>query len=51
LGYFTNLDTTGYYYYFSATRYDGMDTSASVTTSSTKYYVSKRPSLKGMFNT
>lgn len=51
LGYFTNLDTTGYYYYFSATRYDGMDTSASVTTSSTKYYVSKRPSLKGIFNT
>lgn len=51
LGYFTNLDTTGYYYYFSATRYDGMDTSALVTTSSTKYYVSKRPSLKGIFNT
>ena len=51
LGYFTELSTTGYYYYFSATRYDGMDTSASVTTSSTKYYVSKRPSLKGMFNT
>ena len=51
LGYFTELSTTGYYYYFSATRYDGIDTSASVTTSSTKYYVSKRPSLKGMFNT
>ena len=51
LGYFTELSTTGYYYYFSATRYDGLDTSASVTTSSTKYYVSKRPSLKGMFNT
>ena len=51
LGYFTELSTTGYYYYFSATRYDGLDTSDSVTTSSTKYYVSKRPSLKGMFNT
>ena len=51
LGYFTELSTTGYYYYFSATRYDGLDTSASVDTSSTKYYVSKRPSLKGMFNT
>lgn len=51
LGYFTELSTTGYYYYFSATRYDGMDTSTSVNTSSTKYYVSKRPSLKGMFNT
>lgn len=50
-GYFTELATTGYYYYFSATRNDGMDTSASVDTSSTKYYVSKRPSLKGMFNT
>lgn len=51
LGYFTELTTTGYYYYFSATRYDGMDTSTSVDTSSTKYYVSKRPALKGMFNT
>lgn len=51
LGYFTELSTTGYYYYFSATRYDGLDTSASVNTSSTKYYISKRPSLKGMFNT
>lgn len=51
LGYFTNLATTGYYYYFSATRNDGMDTSASVTTSSTKYYVSKRPGLIGMYNT
>lgn len=51
LGYFTELATTGYYYYFSATRYDGMDTSTSVNTSSTKYYVSKRPTLRGMFNT
>lgn len=51
LGYFTNLATTSYYYYFSATRNDGMDTSNSVNTSSTKYYASKRPSLLGMYNT
>lgn len=51
LGYFADLATKGYYYYFSATRYDGMDTSDLVTTSSTKYYVSKRPSLLGMYNT
>lgn len=51
LGYFTSLATTGYYYYFSATRNDGMDTSNAVDTSSTKYYVSKRPSLLGMYNT
>ena len=40
-----------YYYYFSATRNDGMDTSNAVNTSSTKYYASKRPSLLGMYNT
>lgn len=51
LGYFTNLATTSYYYYFSATRNDGMDTSNAVNTSSTKYYASKRPSLIGMYNT
>lgn len=51
LGYFTNLATTSYYYYFSATRNDGMDTSNAVNTSSTKYYASKRPSLLGMYNT
>lgn len=51
LGYFTNLDTMSYYYYFSATRNDGMDTSNAVNTSSTKYYASKRPSLLGMYNT
>ena len=51
LGYFTELSTTGYYYYFSATRNDGMDTSNAVDTSSTKYYVSKRPTLLGMYNT
>lgn len=51
LGYFTNLATTSYYYYFSATRNDGMDTSDAVNTSSTKYYASKRPSLLGMYNT
>lgn len=51
LGYFTNLATTSYYYYFSATRNDGMDTSNAVNTSSTKYYASKCPSLLGMYNT
>lgn len=51
LGYFIDIATTGYYYYFSATRYDGMDTSDLVDTSSTKYYVSKRPAFRSMFNT
>lgn len=51
LGYFTNLATTSYYYYFSATRNDGMDTSNAVNTSSTKYYAAKRPGLIGMYNT
>lgn len=51
LGYFTDLDTTGYYYYFSATRDDGLDTSNAVNTFDTKYYASKRPSLIGMYNT
>lgn len=51
LGYFTDLASSGYYYYFSATRNDGMDTSNSVDTSSSKYYVPKRPSLIGMYNT
>lgn len=51
LGYFTDLATEGYYYYFSATRNDGLDTSEAVDTFSTKYYASKRPSLLGMYNT
>lgn len=50
-GYFINLNTTGYYYYFSATRHDGLDISNVVDTSENMYYVSKRPSLKSMFNT
>lgn len=51
LGYFTDLATTSYYYYFSATRNDGLDISDAANTSSTKYYASKRPSLLGMYNT
>lgn len=51
LGYFTDLATKSYYYYFSATRNDSMDTSDAVNTSNTKYYASKRPGLIGMYNT
>ena len=51
LGYFTNLAETGYYYYFSATRNDGLDTSDAVNTFSKPYYASKYPSLLGMYNT
>lgn len=51
-GYFTELDSKGYYYYFSATRNDGLENSERAGTYETGLcYVSKHPSLIGMYNT
>lgn len=50
LGYF-DLTENGYYYYFSATRNDGLDVSTEVNTSSEKFYIPKRPKLIGIYNT
>jgi hypothetical protein len=48
LGYFTNLTTTDYYYYFSAIRDDGMDVSDEEI--SDQFFVSKPPSLIETYN-
>lgn len=51
-GYFTELDSKGYYYYFSATRNDGLENSERAGTYETGLcYVSRHPRLIGMYNT
>ena len=49
LGIFPNLREHGYYYYFSATRWDGLDQSE-MASQSNKFYVSKAPALLGVYN-